>query len=129
MLSEMASALETGMGLKVEHQRLLIRTLWVLAVTTNMLWVGGLLAFVGLTAPFAKASDVDKLLRAAEVNARISMQNEIRLQVRVYCSASDDDIRNSAMRRIDELRDELWEIAKVRVSDPQCPHVNSATTN
>lgn len=109
-----------NLGIKREHQTVFFRISWVVAVTGHMAWVCGFLAGFGLAAPFARASDVDKLLRASEVNARISMQNEIRLQVRVLCQSDDDDIRASAMRRIDELRDELWEISRIRVPDPQC---------
>lgn len=84
------------------------------------MWVCGFLAAIGLASPFARASDVDKLLHAAEVNARISMQSEIRVQTRLFCQTSDEEVKASAMKRIDELREELWEISRIRLPDPQC---------
>lgn len=120
MFETFATALETGMGLKREHQQILIRTLWVLFVTGHVLWVCGFLGSIGLAAPFARAGDVDKLLRATEVNARITMINEIRVQTRAYCQTTDLEIKASAMHRIDELRDDLWELSKIRIPDPQC---------
>lgn len=120
MLSQLSQALETGMGLRREHQRVLIRTGWVLIVSGHIAWACGWLASFGLAAPFARAADVDKLLRAAEVNARISMQQEIRVQVRAYCQTTDEEVRLLTLKRIDELRTELWEIAKIQTPAPQC---------
>lgn len=120
MFGGLLIALETGLGLKREHQRLLVRTCWVLFVTGHVMWVCGFLAAIGLASPFARASDVDKLLHAAEVNARISMQSEIRVQTRLFCQTSDEEVKASAMKRIDELREELWEISRIRLPDPQC---------
>jgi membrane protein YdbS with pleckstrin-like domain len=115
-----AKALEEGMGLSRAHQRVLWRVFWVLGVSGHILWVCGFLTAVGLSSPFARADDVDKLMRAAQVNARISMQQELRVQIRTYCATSDDDIKALAMRRIDELRNDLFEIAKIRTPEPQC---------
>lgn len=120
MLTELAAALERGMGLKVEHQRLLIRVGWVAFVSGHVLWVCGFLTTFGLASPFARAGDVEKLLRASEVTARLQMQNEIRLQVRNYCQSTDQDIKALALKRIDELRVELFEIAKIRVPEVSC---------
>ena len=114
------SALEKGMGLRREHQRLLIRVGWVLGVSFHIAWVCGLTAFMGLGTPFARASDVDKLMRAAEVNARISMQQELRVQVRLWCTTPDQEVRDIAYRRIDELRHDLREIAKTETPNPTC---------
>lgn len=121
MLDIAAAALEKGLGLRREHQRLLIRTGWVLLVSAHVMWVCGRLAFLGLASPFAQAADVDKLLRAAEVNARISMQQELRVQTRAWCIAQDHEIKDIAWRRIDELRNDLFEIAKIQTPEPSCP--------
>jgi hypothetical protein len=117
---EFLHAIFENMGIKREHQRAVVRVLWVLAVTGHMLWVCGFLAALGLVAPFARAGDVDKLLRATEVNARLSMVNEIRVQTRAYCQTDDNELKGSARRRIDELREELWQVSQIRVADPQC---------
>lgn len=116
----LAKGLEAGLGLKREHQKILIRTGWVLFVTYHIARAAGWLAPLGLASMFASASDVDKLIRASEINARISMQNEIRVQTRNYCETDDVEIRASALKRIDQLREDMWEIAKVRVPEPQC---------
>lgn len=120
MFDAIAIALETGMGLKREHQRVLIRVGWVLGVSFHIAWVCGLTAVVGLSTPFARAGDVEKLMRAAEVNARISMQQELRVQTRLWCTTQDPEIRSVAYRRIDELRHDLFEIAKTSTPEPTC---------
>lgn len=120
MFDAAQKALEEGMGLKREHQRMLIRVGWVLIVSGHIAWVCGFLASIGLLAPFARAGDVEKLLRASEVNARISMQSELRVQIRAWCVATDDEIRALALRRIDELRSDLLEIANMRTPEPRC---------
>lgn len=120
MIEAIAKTLEQGLGLKREHQKILIRTGWVFFVTGHVLWVCGWLTAMGLASPFASAADVDKLLRAAQVNARISMQTELRVQIRAWCIAEDPEIRQLAWRRIDELRSDLLEIAKIQTPEPEC---------
>lgn len=120
MLDMAAKALEEGLGLKREHQRVLIRTAWVLFVSGHVLWVCGWLAAMGLSSPFAQAADVDDLLRASRVNARITMQTELRVQIRAWCLAEDPEIRQLTWRRIDELRTDLLEIAKIQTPEPVC---------
>lgn len=118
--------LEVGLGLKRDHLRVIVRVGWVLFVSGHVAWVCGVLAGVGLASPFASAADVDKLLRAAQVNARISMQTELRVQVRAWCIAQDQEIKQLAWRRIDELRNDLLEIAKIQTSEPECRATTAA---
>lgn len=113
-------ALSVGLGLKPAHWRILIRVGWVLIVSLHIAHVRGWLIVVGIASPYASASDVDKLLRASEVNARISMQQELRVQVRLWCTTPDAEIRSSALHRIDELRNDLRDIAKVETTEPTC---------
>lgn len=120
MFGNVGEALEKGVGFRHSAWPILIRVAWVLFVTYNLARALGWLAYLGFASPFAKASDVEKLLRAAEVNARISMQQEIRVQTRVWCSNADADVREFAYRRIEELRRDLHEIAKVPTPEPNC---------
>jgi hypothetical protein len=119
-------ALSTGLDLKPRDKRILIRTGWVLFVTLSQAYGFGLLTYVGFASPFAKASDVDKLLRAGEVSARISMQQELRVQTRVWCTNPDADVRMYAEKRIEELRRDLHEIAKLQTPEPRCEQVSAS---
>ena len=116
-----------NMGVKRETQRLFFRVLWVLAVSGHILWICGFLAGVGLASPFVRAADVEKieqkvtaLERASIVSARINLQQEIRAQTLAYCSLPEGLARDSVLRRIDALRDELFDITQQRGSDPVC---------
>jgi hypothetical protein len=113
-------ALTIGLGLKPGHWKVLVRTGWVLFVTFHIARAAGWLAAFGFMSPYANAADVEKLLRAAEVNARISMQTELRVQIRAWCSTNDGEIRALAWNRIDELRHDLREIAKLDTPEPTC---------
>lgn len=120
MFNVVQEALEKGMGLKVEHQRVLIRVGWVLIVTGHIAWVCGWLVSIGLAAPFARAGDVDELKKASLVTARIQLQVEIREQTKAYCTLPEGAPREYVLRRIDDLRAELYEIAKIRTQEPVC---------
>ncbi len=113
-------ALTIGLGIKPWHWRILLRTGWVLFVTFNIARGAGWLAYLGFMSPFASADDVDKLLRAAQVTARINMQTELRVQIRAWCTTPDDEIRALAWNRIDEIRHDLREITKIDTPDPRC---------
>ncbi len=122
MFGDAGEALEKGIGFKRSAWPILIRVAWVAFVTGHVLWVCGFLTALGLASPFAKASDVEKLLRAQEISARISMQQELRVQIRAWCIAQDPEIRQVAWDRIDQLRSELLEIARLQTPEPSCPH-------
>lgn len=124
---EAAQVILENMGVGRAQQRLFFRAMWVLAVTGHMAWVCGFLAGVGLASPFVRAEDIAPLKqqvatleRAATASARINLQQEIRAQTNLYCSLPDGNTRDYVMRRIDELRAELYEIAGVRIPDPIC---------
>jgi hypothetical protein len=127
VFSAIAQALETGLGLKREHQKAIIQTLWVLAVSGHIAWVCGLLVTFGMGSPFVRAEDLKKVTedlarvsRSIEKGNIVSMQQEVRTQTRIYCQNTDEEIRTYALKRIDELRNELWEISQIRVPETQC---------
>lgn len=98
--------LSLGMGLSRRQQQLIIRTLWVLLVTTNTLWTWGLLTWLGLTAPFARAQTVADLQRIVSVSARLQLTQELRVQTLYWCGAKDDVQRNAVEQTLDRLREE-----------------------
>lgn len=98
-----------------------------LALWFAVLKAYGWLASLGIAMPFASAADVDDLkriqamnARAAEISARINMQQELRMQTRIWCSATDVDIKADALRKIDKLRAEFLEITKTVTPEPTC---------
>lgn len=129
MFDRASRALEIGLGLKPEHQRVLIRTGWVLFVSGHVFWVCGFLAGFGLASPFARAEDVEELKKASVISARIQIQGEIRAQTKAYCQLPDGIAREYVLRRIDDLRAELYEIAKIRAPEPNCEPKPLATSS
>lgn len=121
MLSEADGAITTAFGLNKKQRQLLLRVLWVLAVSGHIAWVCGFLAFVGLSSPFARAADVEDLKRAATVNARIQIIQEMRVQKNSYCKTTDEQTRDSIIRYLVRLQGELKEIAdEVEPVQPVC---------
>jgi hypothetical protein len=114
-------ALTTGLGLKQRDWKILIRVGWVLVVTFHMGYVLGVFAVAGFASPFAKASDVDKLLRASVVSTRLQIQTELRAQKVAYCRETDFELKQSFSRRYDELRGDLRDIANVEWPELTCP--------
>lgn len=119
-MSEAADALSTGFRLTSKQKTLIVRVLWVLAVTIYMTWTLGGLTFLGLSAPFARAEDVKDLKQQVgviqeqgNIAARLQLVQEIRIQKRAYCVNTDQEIRNSILRTIDNLRSELKRVANV----------------
>jgi len=104
------SLLSLGMGLTRGQQQLIIRTLWVLLVTTNALWTWGLLAWMGLTAPFARAVTVEELQHTVMISARLQLIQELRVQTLYWCSAKDGQEKFSVEQTLDRLRDEYRRI-------------------
>jgi hypothetical protein len=52
-----------GFGLNRQQRGLLIRVGWVIIVTTYMAWTLGLMAFMGVSSPFATAGDLKEMER------------------------------------------------------------------
>lgn len=102
--------LSLGMGLSRSQQRLIIRTLWVLLVTTNMLWLWGFLTWAGLAVPFAKAATVEELQHIVMVSARLQLTQELRVQTLYWCGAKDGQDRSAVEQTLDRLRDEYKRI-------------------
>lgn len=124
-----------NVGIKRDHQRLFLRALWVLGVSGHVAWICGFLTVAGLNSPFVRAEDIGKveqkvtaveqkvtaLERSSQVSARIQLQGEIRAQTKAYCGLRDPVEREYVLRRIDSLRAELFEIAKLSTPEPNCP--------
>lgn len=114
------SALVAGFGLKPRQQSLVIRILWVLAVSGHIAWVCGFLAVIGLPSPFARADEVKGIQQTLEASARVTLGREIREQSRVRCSATDQAIIDSITRYIDSLQTEYERIAGQRYPEMEC---------
>lgn len=104
------SVLSLGMGLNRAQQRLIIRTLWVLLVTTNMLWLWGFLAWAGLAVPFARADTVAELQHTVMISARLQLTQELRVQTLYWCGAKDGQDKLAVEQTLDRLRDEYRRI-------------------
>lgn len=114
------SALSSGFQLNRRQQALIIRVLWVIAVSFHIAWVCGLTTFLGFTPPFAKADDVTELKRITSASARVTLSKEIREQSRIRCSATDQAIIDAITRYIDSLQNEYERIAGQRYPEAEC---------
>lgn len=117
-MDRLFTLLGEGFGLTPDQRRLLIRTLWVLMVSTHILWVCGFMAIVGFPSPFAKASDVERIQQSADISARISLAQEIRAYSASRCRADD---REPFDKIIDRLQIEYERITGARYPEPRCP--------
>lgn len=104
--------LSLGMGLDRRQQQIILRTLWVLIVTTHILWVCGLLVPVGLSAPFARADTVEELTRTASISARLQLTTELRVQTIYWCAAKDPTQKQGFEQTIDRLHEEYRRVTK-----------------
>jgi hypothetical protein len=102
--------LSLGMGLTRGQQQLIIRTLWVLLVTSNMFWTWGLLAWAGIAAPFARAVTVEDLQHTVMISAKLQLTQELRVQTLYWCKAKDGQEKYAVEQTLDRLRDEYRKI-------------------
>lgn len=98
------SALITGFGLDRKEVQLLVRVGWVVFVSTSLAYIFGVLAWLGVAAPYARAAEVSDIQQTVNLSARINLAQEIRLQVRGLCSVTDQNARDSIQRSIDNLQ-------------------------
>lgn len=120
-----------GLGLNRKQRVLIIRVLWVLGVTSAIVYILGGLSFIGFISPLAKAADVKEirtemadLKQQVAISARLQLVQEIRLQKRVYCvNQNDDQIRQSTLRYLYTLVDELKKVDpnSQETPIPACP--------
>jgi len=113
-------ALSLGLGLRTAHWRILVRVGWVLFVTFHIARAAGWLVVFGFAVPFASATDMEDLKRAATITARLQIQDELRAQEYVYCRETDYGRRQVYFRRIEDLREELREVAKIEWPETKC---------
>jgi hypothetical protein len=117
-----------GLGLTPKQRGLIIRVLWVLGVTTTLVYILGGLAFMGFTSPLAKAEDlrnsdqkIAAITQQVEISARLQLMQEIRTQKRVYCTNDDDAVRVSTLRYLNVLVDELKKVSNIQENPyPDC---------
>lgn len=121
MLNEAGDAVSEGFGLNKKQRQLIIRVLWVLGVSGHIAWVCGFMSFLGLVSPFARATDVEQLQNQVAISARLQLIQEIRTMKRSYCLSTDDDVRQSTLRYLNSLVDELRKVSDLKESPiPDC---------
>lgn len=119
-----------GFGLTKKQRQLIIRVLWVLFVTTSIFWMLGAFAYIGFASPLAKAEDVKEaraeissIKQQVAISTRLQLMQEIRVQKRVYCTTTDDQVRQSTLRYLDALVDDLRKVYPSSMENPipVCP--------
>ena len=128
MPNKSINALSEAFGLTPDQRRLLCRVLWVSAVTASLWYFRFGFAFLGLASPFALAADqqalnerMARLERNTTIATRITLAQEIRVQVRAWCAMTDPTVRDAIRRVIDQRQDEYAELSGgQRVPEPGC---------
>ena len=113
------SALSAGFGLNRRQQALVLRILWVITVSIHIAWACGWLSAIGLIG-FARANEVSQIQQTVNASARVTLSQEIRAQIRVRCSTTDQPIIDSLTRYIDGLQLEYERIAGQRYPEIPC---------
>lgn len=113
------SALSAGFNLTRSQQALVLRILWVLTVSIHIAWACGWLSAIGLIG-FARANEVSQIQQTVNASARVTLSQEIRMQARVRCAATDPAVRDSLTRYIDSLQVEYERVAGQRFPEPPC---------
>lgn len=109
--------------LNKSQMRLVFRIGWVLLVTFHILWICGWLAFMGLEAPYAHASDMAALQRSVQVTEKITLSQEIRSEMVVRCRTKDQDAKDSISRYIESLQNEYWALTHERYPEVPCANI------
>lgn len=109
-----------GLGLNKKQRVLIIRVLWVLGVTNVIIYMLGGLASIGLTSPLARAADVKKntadiadIKEQVSISAKLQLLSEIRVQKRVYCTSSDEQVKASTLRYLNTLTEDLKKVSGI----------------
>lgn len=104
-------------GVPNEQRGMVITVLWRTLMVGWVLWTLGAFASIGLTG-FALATDVERLKESADISARISLAQEIRLYVAQRCKADDPEPFN---RVIERLQVDYQRITGERYPEGRCP--------
>lgn len=111
------------LGVPKEQQRTVLMVIWRLGTMTFVAWACGAFAFLGLPG-FLLASDggklqeqVARLQTSADISARISLAQEIRLYVANRCKADDPEPYN---RIIERLQIDYERITGARYPEGRC---------
>jgi hypothetical protein len=105
------------LGVPKEQQPVVVTVLWRVIMMGWVLWACGAFAVIGLPG-FSLATDVERLKESADISARISLAQEIRLYASARCKADD---REPFDRVIDRLQLDYERITGGRYPEPRCP--------
>jgi hypothetical protein len=109
----------TAFGLKPKQQALILKVLWVIAVSGHIMLVCNVLERLGMPTPFAYAEDVADLRRASNMAAQLSIAAELRAQYQAWCKA-DYPTRSTLENSIEKLQVEYARYAHERYPQPMC---------
>jgi hypothetical protein len=127
-VNEKLDLVSEGFGLTKTQRQLIVRVGWVVAVTLTGAYMLGAFSLIGLSGPFVFASDykqleskVAQIERTTSASAKVTLAQEIRIQVRAKCLVTDTDVRESIQRVIDQLQDDYAQLAGQRYPEGACP--------
>jgi hypothetical protein len=96
-----------GMGLKPGQGKLLIRSFWVILVTTYMLWGIGALAYLGIAAPYASAEET-AAVKSDVLSIKVQLLEEALLEARLkQCKAIESGSEETKRFYFERLQEKM----------------------
>lgn len=137
-MREKLELLSEFFGLNAMERRLILRVSWVVSVTLILAYMLGALTAIGVSAPFAKAADLQKLqsfvltskanrdVQVAKMQetvnliAKLNIQQELRVQVKNRCRTLDQTALDVIDRYTDNLQNEYESLTGRRYPEGTC---------
>jgi len=115
-----ASALSRALGLKDSQIQLLLRTGWIITVTTFMLWIVGGLGFLGVVSPYASADEVG-VIKGEVTGIKVQLLEQTLFDVRLrQCKAATPESKQFYFERLQEKMNEYYRITNRNYRPPSC---------
>jgi hypothetical protein len=102
--------------------RVLMAVGWRAVVSFHMLYACGYLATVGLPLTgFAQQRDLDEIKNITNLQLRLGLTREIRLQTNILCTSADAVAREGAQNMVDKLREDYRLLTGQNYPEQRCP--------
>lgn len=117
-----ASALSRALGLTDRQIKLLLRTGWIIAVTTWMTWCVGGLSFAGLMGPVSATEFNAVKADVTGIKLQLLEQNLFDIRLR-QCKAETSESRQFYYERLQEKMNAYFEITGRNWHAPDCKEI------
>lgn len=110
-------------GLTSNQAKLFLRTLWVLVVSTHILWVCGLLIWANIYPPFATAGETKDMQNEVS-DIKIQLLEEALFDARLrQCKAETNDAKQYYYQRLQEKMNAYYNVTGRNYRVPACSEI------